>query len=254
MLSIGLIPARYASTRFPGKPLVKLLDKPMIQWTYENAKQSKLLTKVYVVTDDQRIYDTVIGFGGEAIMTGEYSNGSERCWAALQSLSDLERNRYDLVVNIQGDEPLVNPDHIDQLITTLKNVNHRAKMAAVACPINLDSINDLIMNTAITKVVMNQFNEAMYFSRALIPHNKSGKVNNKTIYYKNCGMYAFQREFLGRYANEPIHPLQEEEDLEQLKALEMGEIIQMVIVDHAEGGIDLPEQMIALNNRLSQQQ
>jgi len=258
--AVGVIPARYDSTRFPGKPLAKLLDKPMIQWTYENVCKATRLNKVYVATDDQRIADMVQAFGGNVIITNYCANGSERCLEALQQLEEKEFHSYQIVVNIQGDEPLVNPKHIDSLIEILCS-SPQANMAATAAPINnhgwpmnKDEINTLNCITT-TKVVMNNQEEALYFSRAVIPHTKSGQpdISGETIYYKNCGMYAFRRNFLEVYALALTHPLQTVEDLEQLKALEMGETIKMVVVEHAEGGIDLPEQLTVLNERLAKE-
>lgn len=237
--TIGIIPARYGSTRFPGKPLVELSGKPMIEWTYSHANQSKELDALIVATDDKRIYDTVNKFGGKAIMTGNCANGTERCWEVIMKLSDFNLN-YDYVINIQGDEPLVNPEHIDAMIRALKE-HPENKMVAMAAPINNE---EDWLNPHITKVVMDKTRYCIYASRAPIPYSKSGKFHpDITKYYRNCGMYGFQKEFLRFYANHPETMLQHEEDLEQLKALEMGAPIKMVIVDHVESGVDLPEQI-----------
>ena len=245
--AIGIIPARFASTRLPGKPLLMIAGKPMIQRTYERAQAATQLARVIVATDDERIVAAVRAFGGEAVMTpSECATGSDRCWSVLAALSDAERQRYGIVVNIQGDEPLVSPADIDLLVRALR-LEPSVPIAACAAPI-LDEAS--AVDTNVTKVVMDARHFAIYFSRALVPHSKSGRWSAATTYYRNCGMYAYQTDFLRRYCAQPIGPLQASEDLEQLKVLEMGERMQMCIVAAVEPGIDTAEQLAAMDERL----
>jgi len=250
MTTIGLIPARFDSTRFPGKPMARLQGKPMILWTWERASKAKSLDTLYVVTDHQEIYDTVIKAGGQAIMTGPALNGTERCLLALEQLQGPPdaRHQYQYVVNIQGDEPLVEPEHIDLLVETLKS-SSKPPMAALAAPINNEQD---WRHPGSTKVVMSNSNRAMYFSRAPIPSSKDGGYHpDKVKYYRNCGMYGFDLNFLQQLNGEKPTKLQLEEDLEQLKALELNHGIQMVLVDEVQPGIDYPEQLDELNKLFS---
>jgi len=243
MSTIAIIPARHGSTRFPGKPLALLWGKPMIQHTYENTQRATLLDDVYVATDDQRIADVVTGFGGKYIMTeSDIESGSVRCHRAIKYLEHHKSyHQITHVVNIQGDKPLVNPDHIDLLIRTLKQNNSMVALAA-----KIETQQELF-DRATTKVVFNRNHQALYFSRAVIPHSKDGQYHPDTIYYKNCGMYGFERTFLDIYAKTPMTPLQQEEDLEQLKTLEMGYPITMAVVEKSQPGIDYPKQLDELN-------
>jgi 3-deoxy-manno-octulosonate cytidylyltransferase (CMP-KDO synthetase) len=243
MSTIAIIPARYASTRFPGKPLALLHDKPMIQHTYENTKKAKSLDRVVVATDDHRIMEAVFRFGGEVVTTGKCASGSDRCYQALKQMEMQGMKPPKYVINIQGDEPLVNPQHIDLLVTTLKNSRDSPMVALAAKIYGEEELRD----RATSKVVMDRSNKALYFSRAIIPHSKSGKYNPNVEYYKNCGMYGFTRKFLELYSHTEPSVLQLEEDLEQLKTLEMGESIQMAKVEWTESGVDYPEQLERLN-------
>merc|ERR1712072_608734 len=218
-----------------------IAGKTMIQRTYERAKQAKLLDALIVATDDQRIVDAVTAFGGEARMTSDQClTGSDRCWELYSDLvaADASRN-YGIVVNIQGDEPLVDPEHIDALIDALRT-SKDVKIAACAAPI--DNKEDAV-NPNVTKVVMDSRQYAIYFSRALIPNNKQGEWRESVKYFKNCGMYCYRANFLKQYCDQAVGPLQASEDLEQLKVLEMGERMKMVVVDYAAPGIDTPEQL-----------
>lgn len=251
-MKLGIIPARYASTRFPGKPLANLLGRPMILWTLERARASRLLDYVYVATDDERIFNLIKTSGGNVIMTGQCESGSDRCWEALQKIEQDLNQTAEIVINIQGDEPLVDPRNIDLLIETLLNAPVAIPMVALASPIKT---SEELICRATTKVVFDQNHDALYFSRAVIPHSKTGQISldrTKQRYYKNCGMYGYRRDFLREFAIHKRTPLQIEEDLEQLKTLEMGYRIRMGVTDHAEGGIDLPEQLEELNQRLKE--
>eukprot|EP01108_Squamamoeba_japonica_P002854 TRINITY_DN2413_c0_g1_i1.p1 TRINITY_DN2413_c0_g1~~TRINITY_DN2413_c0_g1_i1.p1 ORF type:complete len:235 (-),score=69.41 TRINITY_DN2413_c0_g1_i1:46-750(-) len=225
-----------------------IAGKSMIQRTFERAKLAKRLTRLVVATNDERIVKAVEEFGGEARLTSsECRTGSDRCHALACALEKEDGVVYDIILNIQGDEPLVNPDHIDALIDALAN-DTTVPIAACAAPLHrkVDACNPNV-----TKVVMDNFSNAIYFSRALIPNSKSGQWSDKTTYYKNCGMYAYRHDFLARYCAAPVGPLQASEDLEQLKVLELGEKMKMVKVDSAEPGIDTPEQLAEMNARLA---
>lgn len=230
---VGIIPARFASSRFQGKPLVQILGKPMIQRTWERAKLATTLNHVVVATDDEKIAECCRGFGADVIMTSESCrNGTERCNEALQMLG----KKYDVVVNIQGDEPLIEPDIIDGVVKALQ-----------AAP-------DAVFSTAVTslkpedafdpnrvKCVVDNHGYAIYFSRGLIPYNKLGKVNPQFPYLLHLGIQSYDSKFLSVYPQLPPTPLQLEEDLEQLKVLENGHKMKVIKVDHEAHGVDTPE-------------
>lgn len=230
---VGIIPARFASSRFQGKPLVEILGKPMIQRTWERAKMATSLDCVVVATDDAKIAQCCKGFGADVVMTSESCrNGTERCNEALQKLE----KKYDIVVNIQGDEPLIEPEIIDGIVKALQ-----------AAP-------DAVFSTAVTslkpedafdpnrvKCVVDNHGYAIYFSRGLIPFNKSGKVNLHYPYLLHLGIQSFDSKFLSMYPELEPTPLQLEEDLEQLKVLEHGYKMKVIKVDHEAHGVDVPE-------------
>lgn len=230
---VGIIPARFASSRFPGKPLVPILGKPMIQRTWERAKLATKLDQLVVATDDKKIAACCLGFGANVIMTSEACrNGTERCTEALQKLT----KKFDIVVNIQGDEPLIDPEIIDGVV-----------MALQAAP-------DAVFSTAVTslkpedasdpnrvKCVVDNHGYAIYFSRGLIPYNKSGKVNPHFPYLLHLGIQSYDTKFLRIYPELSPTPLQVEEDLEQLKVLENGYKMKVIKVDHEAHGVDTPE-------------
>ncbi|XP_022142727.1 3-deoxy-manno-octulosonate cytidylyltransferase, mitochondrial [Momordica charantia] len=230
---VGIIPARFASSRFEGKPLVEILGKPMIQRTWERAKMATTLDCVVVATDDAKIEQCCKGFGADVVMTSESCrNGTERCNEALQKLE----KKYDIVVNIQGDEPLIEPEIIDGVVKALQ-----------AAP-------DAVFSTAVTslkpedafdpnrvKCVVDNHGYAIYFSRGLIPFNKSGKVNLQFPYLLHLGIQSFDSKFLRIYPELQPTLLQLEEDLEQLKVLEHGYKMKVIKVDHEAHGVDVPE-------------
>ncbi|KZV51574.1 cmp-2-keto-3-deoctulosonate (cmp-kdo) cytidyltransferase [Dorcoceras hygrometricum] len=237
---IGIIPARYASTRFQGKPLVQILGKPMIQRTWERAKLATTLDHVVVATDDDKIAEYCRGFGADVVMTSESCrNGTERCNEALQKIG----KKYDVVVNIQGDEPLIEPEIIDGIVKALQ-----------AAP-------DAVFSTAVTslkpedafdpnrvKCVVDNRGYAIYFSRGLLPFNKSGKVNPRFPYLLHLGIQSYDANFLKIYPELPQTPLQLEEDLEQLKVLENGYKMKVIKVDHESHGVDVPEDVEKIEN------
>ncbi|KAL1820230.1 hypothetical protein DCAR_0416550 [Daucus carota subsp. sativus] len=230
---VGIIPARYASSRFEGKPLVEILGKPMIQRTWERANLATMLDHVVVATDDEKIATCCRGFGADVIMTSESCrNGTERCNEALQKL----KKKYDVVVNIQGDEPLIEPEIIDGIVKALQAAPDAVFSTAVTSLAPEDAFDPNRV-----KCVVDNSGYAIYFSRGLIPYNKSGKVNPKFPYLLHLGIQSFDTKFLKIYPELPPTPLQLEEDLEQLKVLENGYKMKVIKVDHNAHGVDTPE-------------
>lgn len=230
---VGIIPARFASSRFEGKPLVHILGKPMIQRTWESAKLASSLDHVVVATDDERIAECCREFGADVIMTSESCrNGTERCNEALQKL----RKKYDIVVNIQGDEPLMEPEIIDGVVKALQGAPDAVFSTAVT---SLKPEDGLDPNRV--KCVVDNSGYAIYFSRGLIPYNKAGKVNPHFPYLLHLGIQSYDSKFLRIYPQLPPTPLQLEEDLEQLKVLENGYKMKVIKVDHDAHGVDTPE-------------
>lgn len=241
---IGIIPARFGSSRFPGKPLVKILDKTLIQHTYENALRCQALESLIVATDDTRIFDHVSGFGGKAIMTSDkHLTGSDRLAEVIKSSPEYAHS--DIVINIQGDEPCLNPLSIASVISLLKQDPH-AVMATCATPIHS---SEEIANPSIVKCVLDQSHHALYFSRSPIPYNKT-----KAQFLRHMGLYAYRRDFLLTYQSLTPTPLQLAEDLEQLKVLEHGYRIKVAIVEEFSIGVDTPadiqkvEQLLCTQN------
>ncbi|KAI4322931.1 hypothetical protein L6164_022579 [Bauhinia variegata] len=230
---VGIIPARFASSRFEGKPLVQILGKPMIQRTWERAKMATTLDHIVVATDDEKIADCCRQFGADVVMTSESCrNGTERCDEALQKLG----KKYDIVVNIQGDEPLIEPEIIDGVVKALQAAPDAVFSTAVTSlkPEDADDPNRV-------KCVVDNNGYAIYFSRGLIPFNKSGKVNPQFPYLLHLGIQSYDTKFLKIYPDLQPTPLQLEEDLEQLKVLENGYKMKVIKVDHEAHGVDTPE-------------
>lgn len=245
---IGIIPARYGSTRFPGKPLAMVLGKSMIQRTYENALQSKSFDALVVATDDQRIFDHVQGFGGEALMTSpDCRTGTDRIAEVMNPVFRYVEAK--IIVNIQGDEPCVNPHIFSLLIHAL----HQDPKAMVATPITPIRSLEEAMNPSLSKCVVDLQGNALYFSRALIPAGHSQSYRPQITYYGHIGIYAYRLDFLKKYAKLPISPLQEAEDLEMLKVLENGYRIKTVVVDEIPLGIDRPEDIKKVESYLCKQ-
>ncbi|CAL5390705.1 unnamed protein product [Camellia sinensis] len=236
---VGIIPVRFASSRFQGKPLVQILGKPMIQRlrceqrTWERAKMATTLDHVVVATDDEKIAECCRGFGADVIMTSESCrNGTERCNEALQKLKE----KYDVVVNIQGDEPLIDPEVIDGIVKALQATPDAVFSTAVTSLKPEDAFDPNRV-----KCVVDNRGYAIYFSRGLMPYNKSGKVNPRFPYLLHLGIQSYDSKFLKIYPELPPTPLQLEEDLEQLKVLENGYKMKVIKVDHEAHGVDIPE-------------
>lgn len=232
----GIIPARYASTRFPGKPLIDIKGKTMLQRVYEQASKSKQLAAVVVATDDERIANHVQSFGGRVVMTaGHHPSGTDRCWDALQQMPEP----YTYLINIQGDEPFINPEQIDELALALQDgtVELATQMIAV------DSY-EVLFDRGEVKIILNHQNEALYFSRMPIPYIKG--VDEKHWhshyrYYRHVGLYAYRRDILEKITALPVSSLERAESLEQLRWLQNGFTIKCVPTQYESHCIDVPE-------------
>jgi 3-deoxy-manno-octulosonate cytidylyltransferase (CMP-KDO synthetase) len=231
MKAVGVIPARWGSTRLPGKSLVPLCGKPMVQWVVERAQHAKLLSEVIVATDDERIIAAVEAFGGRAVMTrSDHPSGTDRIAEATCEID------ADLVVNIQGDEPLVAPELIDDLVLAMDS-DPTWDMGTAAALIEHESdLND----PSVVKVVWAEDHAALYFSRSVIPFVRDQEMQGNVQHWRHLGLYAYRREFLQRMVSAPPCVLEEVEKLEQLRALHLGaRMIVMETVDHGIG-VDTP--------------
>lgn len=228
MKILAVIPARYASTRLPGKPLADIEGKPMIQWVYEAVKACAAVDSVIVATDDAQILETVIGFGGMAEMTSEsHPNGTARCAEVAERYPE-----FDYIVNVQGDEPLINPEHLDNLIAQLQPDTRIATL----CRLLEDET--AAQDPAQVKVVKTLDNEALYFSRSLIPFNRD---SHAIKYYGHIGLYAFHRDTLAKLIQLVPGELELAENLEQLRWMEHGYRIQLCEIDEPAPSVDTPE-------------
>lgn len=245
---IGIIPARLNSTRFPGKLLVPILGKTLIQRTFENAQKAESLSALLVATDHQSIFDHVTAFGGQVIMTSESClNGSDRLAEVLYKHPEFLN--ADVIVNIQGDEPCLNPDAIDRVAQVLID-DPLAQMSTLVTRLRNE---EEAQNSAIVKCVFDKSYNALYFSRALIPSNKPQRFNPDCPYYRHIGLYAYRPSFLLEYQKLQPTPLQLEEDLEQLKVLEHGYRIKVAVVKEDTIGVDKPEDIIKVESWLCKQ-
>jgi 3-deoxy-manno-octulosonate cytidylyltransferase (CMP-KDO synthetase) len=231
MKAIGVIPARYGSTRFPGKPLAMINGKPMLQWVVEGARQSRKLSEIILATDDSRIAELGRGLKMEVVMTDSgLPSGSDRVWAAVK-----DRN-VEIVVNIQGDEPLLKGSLLDQLVTPFES-DPKLNMATLGRTLNP---GDLESRTT-AKIVLNNKGEAIYFSRFPIPYSRVDAPHGGGICLRHIGIYAYRKQFLSEFCAHGPTPLEEAEGLEQLRALYLGARIYLVRVDHESWGVDTPE-------------
>lgn len=240
--ALAVIPARFASTRFPGKPLADRTGKTLIQHVVERARLAKRVGRIIVATDDARIADAVRAFGGEVCMTREdHPNGTSRIAEVVQGIAEADSR---IVVNVQGDEPEIEPAVIDQLIDGLI-ADADAPMATLASDFAAD---EDATDPNIVKLILNQRGRAMYFSRSLIPYDRD-KRGIRPL--KHPGLYAYRRDFLLKYVTLPATPLEQIEQLEQLRALEHGYAIAVVKTAVKHHGIDTPEQYEAFVQRMS---
>lgn len=233
MKVIGIIPARHGSTRFPGKPLKPILGKPLIQWVAEQAQEAKLIDEIFVATDNDKIAKCVEEIGIKVIMTPEnLATGTDRvCFVAKNIESDV-------VLNIQGDEPLISGNLLDQLVQPFM-IEKKLEMATLGKSINKEEL--LSKNTA--KIILNIKNEAIYFSRYPIPYSRHELDQDDE--YKGClkhiGIYAYSKDFLIRFCHQPPTLIEQLEGLEQLRALYLGARIKVIQVEHESWGVDVPE-------------
>lgn len=227
---VGIIPARYGSTRLEGKPLKDICGKPMIQHVYEAAQAARHLDQVYVATDDQRIVDAVTGFGGNVRLTSaDHKTGTDRIAEVAASLD------VDIIVNLQGDEPLVNPAMIDEVIQPFMDET-TLPMSTLCVPILEE---DALHDPNVVKVVFDQRGNALYFSRSLIPYPR--KRENFTA-YEHLGLYAYRKDFLMTYISLPQSRLEINESLEQLRVLEAGYRLKVVVSAHPYDGVSVDTQ------------
>jgi 3-deoxy-manno-octulosonate cytidylyltransferase (CMP-KDO synthetase) len=237
----GIIPARYASTRFPGKPLVDIEGKTMIRRVYEQALKAKTLSDVIVATDDERIFKEIERFGGKVMMTSQtHQNGTERCAEVAAKLD------ADVIINIQGDEPFIQPEQIDLLANVFKVKLEAPSIATLIKEHPFHVFDETLTNPARVKVVVNNNLEALYFSRATIPFLRDSSKALSTTFYKHIGIYGFRKEVLLQLVKLPPSHLELAESLEQLRWLENGYKIQCAITDMESASVDVPEDLEGL--------
>ncbi len=239
MKTLGIIPSRYGSSRFPGKPLHLLCGKPLVAWVVEAVKKAKTLDDVIVATDDDRIVAAVEAHGGRAVMTpSELPSGTDRIACAAGDFAD-----DDILVNIQGDEPLISPDLIDALVGRMRE-GSKWDMATAVTPIK--SLDDLNAKTVV-KVVLDRDDGALYFSRAPIPCDRDHEPEiSSGLWVRHLGIYAYRGAFLKKYISEPPCDLEKTEKLEQLRALWMGAKIAVIRTDDEGVGVDTPEDAVRI--------
>ena len=245
MKIIGIIPARYASTRFPAKPLVDIAGKSMIERVYLQAKKSKTLTDVVVATDDERIVLHVKSFGGKVVMTSEmHQSGTDRCFEAVNTFCP----DADLVINIQGDEPFIQPEQIDLVASCFRSADTQ-----IATLVKIIKTEEELFNLNIPKVVLNAQKEAMLFSRQTIPAIR-GKEEQEWLknftFYKHIGIYAYRTSILNEITRLKPSSLELAESLEQLRWLENGYKIKVELTDFESVAVDTPEDLKKLTKFL----
>ena len=242
-MKIGcVIPARFGSTRLPGKPLADIAGKPMIQRVYERVTNAKKPEVFIVATDDQRVYDAVQSFGGTVVMTdANHPTGTDRLAEVAQQYTDL-----DVIINVQGDEPMIDANLIDQLAELFES-DDALQMATVVTPLLEEEYDE----PSAVKVILNKRNDAMYFSRSLIPYPRHDFVNTPL---KHIGIYAYRRQFLLDYAKMEPTAAEQTESLEQLRALENGFAIRVITTDKRFVGVDTPEDLARVNAIFEQEE
>jgi 3-deoxy-manno-octulosonate cytidylyltransferase (CMP-KDO synthetase) len=237
---VCIIPARYASTRFPGKPLAMIGNKTMIQRVYEQAIKS--IDIVYVATDDERIYDNVIKSGGNAVMTSsDHKSGTDRCAEAIETITSLTGRKIDFIINIQGDEPFIKPEQIDLLKSCFLD-----KRVEIATLIRKTSPGEDIFNPNQPKVIIDSEGNAIYFSRAAIPYYRNTNSSDwsvKHVFFKHLGLYGYRSDTLNKITKLPGSPLEIAESLEQNRWIENGFKIRTAITEWESIGIDTPDDL-----------
>ena len=240
MKAVAIIPARYHSTRFPGKALAKLLNKPLIQWVWEAVNNSNLFDQVMVATDSVKIKEVVDNFGGIAILTSkEHQSGTDRIAEVAESLD------CDIIVNVQGDEPLIN----QKVLTSLLQIFEDSSIQIASLMTKIKDLKQL-SNPNLVKVVVDNISNALYFSRSVIPYNRD---NIPLVdYWQHIGVYAYRRNALMRLVKLPSGKLEQAEKLEQLRALENGIPIKMIKTEYNGIGVDTPEDLLKLESLLKE--
>lgn len=242
MIVLGVIPARYASTRFPGKPLAMIAGRPMLEWVVRGVQESKKINRVLVASDHPEILNLAKSLNVEAVETSpDCVTGTDRVWQAVQN------QKCDVIVNIQGDEPLIRGSVLDQLVTPFE-VNADLAMATLGT--KFQSEEDL-KNSQTAKIVLNRSHQALYFSRYPIPYSRnpvSGKIENCL---KHLGLYAYKKSFLSEFCEQGAVGIELSEGLEQLRALYLGAKIQVVEVEHESWGVDVPGDIARVEKMLN---
>jgi len=237
--TIVVIPARFASTRFPGKVIADLCGKPIIQWVYEKAKAAKNVDDVIIAVDNEQVEKIVASFGGKSVMTKpEHPSGTDRISEAIAEID------CDIIVNVQGDEPLIPTTVIEELVEKMKS-DKSIEMGTVAVPAKRSDIAD---NPNIVKVIFDTNNIAIYFSRAMIPYLRTGGDDTET--YRHWGIYSYRRDIIEKIVNLPESKLEKCEKLEQLRAVENGIKIFVLTSNLESIGIDTPEDLILAKKKL----
>jgi 3-deoxy-manno-octulosonate cytidylyltransferase (CMP-KDO synthetase) len=240
MKVLGIIPARYASTRFPGKPLVDIAGKSMIQRVYEQAKKCTALSEVIVATDDERIFNHTHAFGGVAVMTADtHQSGTDRCAEIA-----LLHPEYEVIINIQGDEPYIDPEQISKLAACFA-----APDTQLATLIKRIKTEEELFNTNSPKVVVNKLSEAVYFSRSALPHIRGQEPENWLEFYtffKHIGIYGYRADVLQQITKLPVSSLEKAESLEQLRWIENGYRIKVAETELETYAVDVPEDLLKL--------
>ncbi|HYH09395.1 MAG TPA: 3-deoxy-manno-octulosonate cytidylyltransferase [Thermoanaerobaculia bacterium] len=233
MQSVIVIPARWASTRFPGKPLAPIAGVSLIQRVYERATKSQRAAAVYVATDDQRIFEHVLAFGGNVVRPeGDFATGTDRIAAAMPLIGEA----FDVVVNVQGDEPLIDIGEVDRCIARVD----RADIATLACPLETE---EEFLARDVVKVVVGEDGNALFFSRA--------PIGSRDVALRHIGVYAYRREAIERFVSLPQSPLERAESLEQLRALHHGFKIAVSQTPKPHLGVDRPEDVARVESELA---
>ncbi|MDY6906336.1 MAG: 3-deoxy-manno-octulosonate cytidylyltransferase [Thermodesulfobacteriota bacterium] len=239
----AIIPSRFGSTRFPGKPLAPIAGTPMIQRVYQRVQQARCVTHIAVATDSQAIFDAVTAFGGNALMTSDQCrSGSDR---AAEAAGHLDLDSDDVIINIQGDQPLIAPETIDETTAPLLDDIDVEMTTAAFAIVNLQEIT----NPKDVKVVFDEKGMALYFSRSPIPQARDAGTLFTT--YKHLGIYAYTKRFLDLFTHLPYGRLEDIEKLEQLRALEHGHGIKVVVTPHDSPEVDLPEDIARIEKTMA---
>jgi 3-deoxy-manno-octulosonate cytidylyltransferase (CMP-KDO synthetase) len=238
---VGVIPSRIGSTRFPEKPLAMIAGKPLLAWVIAGARKAKLIGEIIVATDDKRIFDLAVREGAKAVMTeSSLPSGSDRAWAAVQNI------QCDVVLNIQGDEPLIDGAELDALVDAFNDKS--VEMATLGKKIKAEELENL----NVAKIICNQRGEAISFSRFAIPHSRDKNPTAKGAYacLKHIGLYGYKKAFLQRFCETGVVDIERAEGLEQMRALWLGARIKVVEHDCDSWGVDTPEDVIRVERIL----